>query len=96
MFLPDSLTVPAIVRLDAALRLAIASVATLLAVRLASGSGVLLALGAVLRLEALIPPHAATARQLAPATATEAIRAKPGPPWNIRFSHQNVTYFHKS
>ena len=83
---PDWVAVPAIVRLDAALRLAAASVATLYPVRLASGSGVALAAGTARGLEAVTPPHAAAARQLVPAAAIAASRMSRGGPWNVVFS----------
>jgi hypothetical protein len=65
-------------------------------VRLANGSVVLLALGAVPAfevvpaLEVVLLPQAATARQLTPAAAANVIRTKPGRPSNIIISDQGA------
>jgi hypothetical protein len=93
---PESVVEPFSVRLGAALAVVMTFAATWSAVRPASGSAVLVALGAapvaledppapgvLPELEALL--HAASARQLAP-TATDAIPTRPARPWNIRFS----------
>ena len=74
---------PFSVTLEAAFASAMTFAYSWATVRLASGSTVLLALGAVLRLEAVGPPHAAAARQLAPATAINVMRTNAGRPSNI-------------
>jgi hypothetical protein len=82
--------------LEASLASAMTFAATWVALRLASGSAVLVALGAApvapeAPVELAVPPelaallHAASARQLAPAAA-DAIRTKACRLWNIRFS----------
>src|ERR1700722_2100481 len=93
MNVPDMVMSPWSVTLDAALRLAKASVSTWLPVTAASGSAALaLALGAALRVAAGGPPHAVTARQLAPVSAIAARPAGTDRPRNIQFSAQNTTY----
>lgn len=84
MLVPASVTVPLIVRLGAASASAAASVTTLPAGSLASGSAVLCGRGR--RVAAVRPPHPAIARQLTQAAAAAASRRLPSRPGSLPLS----------
>src|ERR1700683_1922917 len=75
---PDWVLGPFIVKRDTASASATVLACTLAALRPASGSTVLLALGAAPALAELLLPQAAIARQLTPAPATKVGGANPG------------------
>src|SRR6267142_6442794 len=83
---PDWAIDPFIVKLDAAAASATVLACTLAALRPASGSTVLLALGAAPALAEPLLPQAAIARQLMPAAATNVVRTNLGRPLNMTIS----------